>query len=118
MLVQTKPDQTEAQQWRSARLETQAALFSQQLPQAFAALRRIQPREIHFTPGQGHLRHNDLHRPAQALMRKRDPQIGMALQQRLCGYPQCIAIQWPFQTDRYLDRVEIGSLRVVKSMEQ
>ena len=43
MLVQTQPNQTEANQGPPAKLEAQSALLSQQLRQALLALRRTQP---------------------------------------------------------------------------
>ena len=42
----------------------------------------------------------------------------MTLQECLCRHPQRLAIEWPIQAKHYLDRVEIRSLGVVKSMEQ
>ena len=42
----------------------------------------------------------------------------MTLQQCLCGGSERLRIQRAFQTEHDLDRVEIRSLGVVKSMEQ
>ena len=43
MSVGSQPDQAKTKQWRTAKLEAQSALLSQQLRQALLALRRTQP---------------------------------------------------------------------------
>ena len=118
MLIGREPDQRKPKERRAAHVEALGAVFLQDAGQPLLAVACIQQRQVDAAPGRLRSRHDDLHRPAQALVPERCPQARMALDQRLRGCLQCLLIEPALQRKHQLHRIDVGRPRIIKRMEQ
>ncbi len=118
MPVGRQPDQREAKQRRTVEIEALGAVPRQDAGQPLNARILRQQRQIDMAPGHHHLRHDDLHRPAEVLMPEARPQAAMARHQRLRRRFQGCTVERPFQAQLQLHRIDVRRLRIIERMEQ